>query len=282
MRSSQPELGHYLAFARRHARALVVCAAVGVVCATGWQLRQPPTYTATASVLLTPVPGYVDTDPAGREPRTVTIDTDAQLVRSAAPVAAVARALGQDPATTLAGLRLSAPSLTEVLEVSYTDGDPRDARLGAAVAARSLINARREYLAALQPGQIGVLQLEVTRRAAELDALAAAGASRTRRETLAEALATLRSRLAGLYAARRTPGEVLQAPRLPDAPDPTDPEVPLTSGLLLGLLAGCGAGALRDAGQRRRADRSASIASTSSPNRSAAAATVSPGSEPAG
>jgi hypothetical protein len=275
MRPPQPELAHYLGFARRHGRMLAGCAVVGLLCGAGWEAWQPPVYTATASVLLTPVPGYVDTDPTGREPRTVTIDTDALLVRSATPAAAVARALGQGRAQTEAALGLSAPALTEVLLISYTDRDPRDARLGAAVAARTLIAARREFLGALQPGQIARLQLEVTRRAAELEELEASGGSRTRRDDLAEALATLRSRLTQLYAARRTPGEVLQAPRLPSAPDPTDPEVPLTSGLLLGLLLGCGAGVLREAGQRRRAERWASIASTSSPKRSAAAATLS-------
>jgi hypothetical protein len=270
MRPPEPELGQYFGFARRHARALTLCAAVGLVCAAGWQLARPQTYTATASVLLTPVPGYVETDPTSSEPETVTIDTDAMLAGSGAPVAAVARALGQPPAPTAARLQLSAPELTEVLEVSYTDPDPRDARLGAAVAARGLIAARREYLGALQPTQIARLQLEVTRRDAELEELEASGASLTLRRDHEEALATLRSRLDELYAARRTPGEVLQAARLPTAPDPTDPEVPLTSGLMLGLLLGCGVGALRDAGQRRRVERSANSASTSSPKRTAA------------
>jgi hypothetical protein len=259
-----PELAEYGRFVRRHAVLLAVCALAGLASTIVWHAQVPPTYTATSAVLLNPVPTFAGTDPSGRAPRDVTIDTDAQLVRSSSTIAAVARAVGRDRRSVAASLQVSAPSLTRVLQISYTAADPATARAGAVAAGRSLISARREFLGALQPSQIARLQLEVARLDAELQELVAEQARLERRVDLEERVGVLRNRLTALYAARTEPGRVLRAPTLPSEPDPTDSEVPLTSGTMLGLLAGCGIGAVRDARQRRRW---ANSPSTSSPNR---------------
>jgi uncharacterized protein involved in exopolysaccharide biosynthesis len=267
MSSMQPELTHYVSFVRRHWLVLVLGSVIGLAGAAGWHAQQAPTYTSTASVMLTPVPGFVDTDPSGRAPRSVTIDTDAQLAVSSTTVTAVARATGDAPAAVAAGLTISAPPLTRVLRLSYTSPQPRKAQLGATVAARSLIASRREFLGAVQLDQIASLQLEVARRAADLDQLEAAGASLERRGEAQDQLGTLRTRLTELYAARLNPGEVLEAARPPIAADPTDPEVALATGALLGLSFALGVAWLSEARQRRRA---ANRSSTRAPKRSAA------------
>ncbi|MGH3316453.1 MAG: hypothetical protein ACRDO0_09955 [Nocardioidaceae bacterium] len=267
MSSTQPELTHYLSFVRRHWLVLVVGTVIGLAGAAVWHVQQPPTFTSTASVLLTPVPGFVDTDPSGRAPRSVTIDTDAQLAVSSSTVAAVARATGDAPASVAAGLTMSAPPLTKVLRLSYTAPQPRKARLGATVAARSLIASRREFLGAIQLDQIARLQLEVARRAADLEQLEAAGAGLERRREAQDQLGTLRTRLTDLYAARSSPGEVLEAARPPTAADSTDPEVALATGALLGLSFALGVIWLYEARQRRRA---ANRSSTRAPKRRAA------------
>jgi polysaccharide biosynthesis transport protein len=267
MSNTQPELTHYLSFVRRHWLVLVLGTVIGVVGAAGWHAQQPPVYTSTASVLLTPVPGFVDTDPTGRAPRSVTIDTDAQLAASSTTVAAVARATGDARATAAAGLNMSAPPLTRVLRLSYTAPQPRKARLGAMVAARSLLASRREFLGAIQLDQIARLQLEVARRAGDLEQLEAAGAGLERRREAQDQLGTLRTRMTDLYAARSSPGEVLEAARTPTAPDPADPEVALATGALLGFSFALGVAWLSEARQRRRA---ANRSSTRAPKRSAA------------
>ncbi len=267
MTSTLPELTRYLAFGRRHWLVLVVGTLIGLAGAAGWHAQQPRTYTSTASVMLTPVPGFVDTDPSGRAPRSVTIDTDAQLALSSTGVAAVARATEDDPAAVAAGLSLSAPPLTRVLRISYTAPQPRKAQLGATVAARSLIASRREFLGAIQLDQIARLQLEVARRAADLEQLEEAGASLERRREAQDQLETLRTRLIELYAARSNPGVVLEAARPPTAPDSTDPEVTLATGALLGFSSALGVAWLSEARQRRRA---ANRSSTRAPKRSAA------------
>lgn len=267
MTSTQPELTHYLSFVRRHWLVLALGTLIGLVGAAGWHAQQPPTYTSTASVLLTPVPGFVDTDPSGRAPRSVTIDTDAQLAVSSTTVAAVARTTGDAPAAVAAGLNMSAPALTRVLRLSYTSPQPSKAQLGATAAARSLIASRREFLGAVQLDQIARLQLEVGRRAADLEQLEAGGASLERRREAQDQLGTLRTRLIDLYAARSDPGEVLEAARPPTAADPTDPEVALATGALLGLCFALGLAWLFAARQRRRA---ANRSSTRAPNRRAA------------
>jgi polysaccharide biosynthesis transport protein len=267
MSSTRPELAHYLSFVRRHWLLLVLGTVIGLACAAGWHAQQSPTYTSTASVLLTPVPGFVDTDPSGRAPRPVTIDTDAQLAVSSTTVGAVARATGDARAVVAAGLNLSAPPLTRVLRISYTSPQPRKAHFGAGAATRSLIASRREFLGAVQLDQIARLQLEVARRAADLERLEAAGASLERRGEAQEQLGTLRTRLTDLYVARSNPGEVLEAARRPTAADPTDPEVALASGALLGLSLALGVAWLYEARHRRRA---ANRSSTRAPKRSAA------------
>jgi uncharacterized protein involved in exopolysaccharide biosynthesis len=267
MTSTQPELMQYLSFVRRHWLVLVLGTVIGMVGAAGWHAQQPPTYTSTASVMLTPVPGFVDTDPSGRAPRSVTIDPDAQLAVSSTTVAAVARATGDAPTVVAAGLNMSAPPLTRVLRLSYTAPQPRKAQLGAMVAARSLIASRREFLGAVQLDQIARLQLEVARRSADLEQLEAAGASLERRGEALDQLGTLRARLTELYAARSNPGEVLEAARPLTEPDSTDPEVALATGALLGLCFALGVAWLFEARQRRRA---ANSSSTRAPKRSAA------------
>ena len=267
MDRSLPELAEYGRFVGRNVRLLVACASVGLLVAAAWHAGEPATYTSTTSVLLKPVPEFAGTDPSGRAPREVTVDTDAQLVQSGPTLAAVSRAVGEDPADVAASLTLSAPPLTQVLDISFTASDPRTARLGAATAGRSLIAARREFLGALQPGEIGRLQVEVARLDDELTQLVVTDAGLERRQALAERIQVLRNRLRGLYAAQAQPGHILRAATLPSSPDPTDVEVPLTSGAMLGLLAGCGLGALSEGRQRRRRADAANMSSTSSANR---------------
>jgi capsular polysaccharide biosynthesis protein len=267
MKRHEPELAQYAVFVRRQAMLLTVCTLVGMAAAAWWLVRTPPTYTATAAVLLAPVPGFVDTDPDGRAPRAVTVDTDAQLLRSARVVGAVARAAGQDPATVADSFHVSAPSLTRVLRISFTASEPGAARLAAETAAAELIAARREYLPALHPDQIAKLQVQVADQERQLERLVAAGDQPQRRRQLEDGLATLRSRLANLYMAHARPGRVLQAPALPTRPDAGDPEVPITSGAMLGLLTGC---ALAAARERRQRPRVVNSSSTSRPNSIAA------------
>ena len=262
-----PELADYGRFVCRNFRLLVACASVGLLVAAGWHAQTPPTYTSTTSVLLTPVPEFAGTDPSGRAPREVTVDTDAQLVQSGPTLTAVSRAVGEDPADVVAAFTLSAPPLTNVLNISFTASDPRTARLGAATAGRSLIAARRQFLGALQPRETAQLQVAVARLDDELAQLDATDVRPERQDALGERIQVLRNRLRNLYAAQAQPGRILRAATLPTSPDPTDVEVPLTSGAMLGLLAGCGLGALRDNRQRRRWANSANMASTSSPNR---------------
>jgi uncharacterized protein involved in exopolysaccharide biosynthesis len=278
MSRTHPELTTYASFVRRHVVLLAVCALLGLVTGVGWNAASARSYTATAAVLLTGVPGYVDVETGGRPPREVTIDTDAHLARSIAVVAAVARRTGMTRQQVVARLHVSAPELTEVLHLSFTAADPDTARAGAAAAGRALVSARRDVLGALQTDQIARLQLALAERRAELTALGSSQGSDAREEALQLQVATLRQRLKELYAARLVPAEVLQRPVRPRQADPSEPEVALTSGLLTGLCVGLAVAAWRDRAQRRRLERSAS---TSSPNRRAASVPTSGSSAPA-
>ena len=89
-----PTLEHYAALVRRH----LVLMAVGIILGTAGgvvSLRTDPlTYTATSEVLLGRMPAHNRIDPSVRDPRTVTIDTDAAILRSRLVLDAVADATG--------------------------------------------------------------------------------------------------------------------------------------------------------------------------------------------
>ena len=79
-RPGLPLWSDYTAFARRNARTIGVLMLVGLLAGFAWSLRQPSTYSATASVALTPVPKYLTPSTTELVAPAVTIDTDAQLL----------------------------------------------------------------------------------------------------------------------------------------------------------------------------------------------------------
>jgi uncharacterized protein involved in exopolysaccharide biosynthesis len=244
--ASAPLLADYAGFVRRHrwwlAGLVVAGIAVGAVLAT----RAPATWTATASVALTPVPKYVTDTSSRLEPPAVTIDTDAQLLRSPEVVAAVAGTLGVDPRTAVGRVTVTASPLSRVLHVSVTASSPARAAAAADAAVTALGVARRDTLGALRDDQVNQVRALVDRTESELARQQASRVVVPATDDLFATLVEQRQTLDELEEARREPVRVVAVARPPHRPDPADPEVPLVSGAALGLLLACAVGAVRD------------------------------------
>ena len=69
---------------------------LGLLFGFALSMGQPHTFSATASLALTPVPKYLSPLSPAIAPPEVTIDTDAQLLQSRAVRKAIAQVLGTD------------------------------------------------------------------------------------------------------------------------------------------------------------------------------------------
>lgn len=241
-----PTLADHLRFVGRHARIVTSLMALGLLVGLGWAIQEPATYSATASVELTPVPKYITPVTDELAAPEVTIDTDAQLLASPQVLNAVGARLDTDNETAATHLLVSASPNTYVLHVTVESSSPVTAAAAADAAAAALIEVRRESLGALQEDQILQLGRLVTQQEQVL-------AREQSREVLipesAESFAhlvELRAALEELQWARQEPGRLVRASTAPRAPDYANSEVPIVSGAMLGLLAGCLIGAGRD------------------------------------
>lgn len=241
-----PLFSDYTEFVRRHRAYIGVLMGVGLLAGYAWSLLQPTTFSATASVALTPVPVYVTAATRELVPPEVSIDTDAQLLRSARVLGAVAEALGTDEDVASDRLSITAAPNSRVLHVTVTDASPQLAAEAADAAVAAFAAVRRDALGALRHDQLRQLRLFVSSQEDEL------GDEQSRRlvipayDDLFAQVLELRASVRELREARREPVQIVRPAVRPDAADYANTQVPLTSGAMLGLLGGCLLGAARD------------------------------------
>jgi uncharacterized protein involved in exopolysaccharide biosynthesis len=248
----------YPRFVRRNAGPLVVLAGLGALGGLALALSAPSTYSATASVVLAPVPVYTTTSTTELAPPEVSIDTDAQLLHSPRVTGAVARELGLETEAVEEHLQVSASPNTHVLHVTISAPSASAAAAAANAGAAQLAEVRRAVLGALQRDQLRQLRLVLS----EHEDLLAQEQSRRlvipSRDDLFHQILELRTGVQELIGARRAPVEVVRPARAPSVPDYANREVPITTGAMLGLLAGCLVGSqldrarLLDQGSSRR------------------------------
>ncbi len=249
-RAGLPLLTDYSRFLRRHRVLLVCLLGLGLLAGLAWSMRQPVTYSATTSIALAPVPKYVTT-PNEMLPPEVTIDTDAQLLSSPVVVDAIADQLGIDSAGVEKRVSVTASANSHVLHVRVESRSRTRATAAANAAAAALIDVRRASLGALRDDQVNKVRIMLTSQEKQL-----ASAQRRRlvipeTDELFASVLTFRNALDELEAAQDEPAEIVRPAEPPKRKDYANTEVPLTSGPMLGLLAGCMLGAARDRGLLR-------------------------------
>lgn len=248
-----PLLSDYSAFVRRHVLLIGALVGVGLAAGLAWSMHQPSRFSATASVALVPVPVYVAPTTTELVPPEVSIDTDAQLLRSPAVLGAIGEALGTDPDAAAEHLSVTASPNTHVLHVTVTAPTASLAALGANAAVTVFIDVRRDSLGALGEDQLRLLRLLGGDPVGESDAAEGSDAEDEGdalvlppTDELSEQVLAARAGLDELEEARRAPAEMVRPASAPRHADYANTEVPLTSGAMLGLLAACLLGAARD------------------------------------
>ena len=248
-----PLWSDYTGFVRRHRVWIAVLMDVGLVVGLVWSLTQPVTYSATASVTLTPVPVYVMRTTNELVPPKVSIDTDAQLLQSPKVLEPVGAALGQDAVSAADHLSVTASPNSHVLHVTVASTSAERAALAADAAVTALVGVRRHALGSLRRDEIRQLRLLVSGQERLLAQSQARRLVLPAGDELFTSLLDLRTRVAELQEARRQSAEVVRSALVPTEPDRANTEVPVTSGAMLGLLAGCLLGAARDRTRLSRA-----------------------------
>lgn len=241
-----PLWSDHTGFLRRHRLRVAVLMSIGLLTGLAWATMQPPTYSATASVALAQVPVYVMRSTNELVPPEVSIDTDAQLLHSPVVLGAVAEALGVDEAAAGDPLSVTASPNSHVLHLTVASTSARRAADAANAAAAALIEVRRQTLGAFRLEELRQLRLLISTQ----EQLLAKEQSRrlviSANDELFATILELRTSLYELEEARLQPGDVVGSARPPIVPDHANAEVPVTSGALLGLLAGCLLGCARD------------------------------------
>lgn len=245
-----PHWTEHVAFVRRHRFRLGTLVVLGLLIGLAWSLTQQSTWTSTASVSLAPVPKYVLPTGTGLAAPAVSIDTDAQLLSSPQVVQVVAEILGTGTDEAGESVSVSASPNSHVLHVSVTASSAPAAAAAADAAAAALVRVRRNALGALHLDQLRLLRLWVGGQEDLLAQEQSTGVVIPTTDEQFDHLLHLRTGLQELEEARLAPGEVVNPARPAEQPDPTDREVQLTSGAMLGLLAGCLLASMND--RRRR------------------------------
>ncbi|GAA1269674.1 hypothetical protein GCM10009677_22920 [Sphaerisporangium rubeum] len=241
-------------------RAAVTGCLIAGLCAGGVALAAtPPTYVATAEVLVSPTGVQDQTNPVTpRQREPLNLDTEAHVARSAVVAARAARMLKIDDPTALRErVTVTVPPNSAVLTVSYASGDPVSAAAGAQAFAKAYLSQRAAAANQAVAAQLKVLAAKLREAGTQLSAtvtglsrLAAGSAERViavqRQSVLNRQILTLTAKQDALKTIAVTPGQVITDARPPAAPAAPRPPLYFGSGLFLGLLAGAGVAMVRD------------------------------------
>src|SRR4051794_10539824 len=149
-----PLWSDYTGFLRRHTLMLGSMMGLGLVVGLVWSLLQPASFSASASIVLAPVPAYVALTTTELVPPEVTIDTDAQLTRSPDVLSAVGGVPDEDADTASRRMQVTAAANSNVLRVTVTAASAPTAAAAADAAAAAFIDVRRHALGALRHNQL--------------------------------------------------------------------------------------------------------------------------------
>jgi polysaccharide biosynthesis transport protein len=237
----------------RHHLVLVTTALVlGALAGWLYAASLPATYASTARVLVNPSVGnpFVPTPTAVRQDELTSLETEAEVARSAEVLDAVARDNGSVTLSALQkGLQVTVPPNTQILEISYSASDPGTAqRVTDGVAKTYLANRARRFdevnTARIDQIESQTLSVVTDLRAATAAAQQGSAAQRSFQAQLATALrndlVSLRAQRTALETSESPAGAVISpassAKAVTDLVTAAIPVGGAAIGLVLGLL----------------------------------------------
>ncbi len=235
-RDQTVQLGEVFRRLVRRWRLIVAVTVVFAIAGAVYSFLQEEQYTASATLTVSPI----TTNPfnAGAVNQQINITTEREILSSREVARMAADSLGQDvtPAELLAGSEVSAPSGSQVLEVTATADRPEDAADYANALAEAYLEFRAEGAAEVALGFID----DLDRRIAGLeqaDALDPAGRAE---------LSSLRDQRASLSLVAENPGRIIGEAAPPSSPSSPGFTSWILIGTALGLLVGTAAAFFRD------------------------------------
>ncbi len=201
---------------RHHAALVAVLLVLGAVGGWLYASTTPTTYTSTTRILVNPSVGnpFSSTPSSVRQDQETSLETEAQMVRSADVLGAVVeRSTGLTVRGVSRRLQVSVPPSTQVLEISYSADDPELARQVADAVGEAYLANRDARFKQVQDDRVGRLESQTVRTVEDLRSATTAAqrgtpAQRAFNNELADAL---RNELVNLRA-QRTALENLTAP----------------------------------------------------------------------
>lgn len=241
---------------RHQLGVILVVAAAAMGIAGLYIASSPPSYSASAVMLLSPAPGNPLTPEAASGSAvqmTVALETEAQLVKTPVVSAVVSKAVGSELPRAGDRLAVSVPSNTQMLDVTYTASSPERAQEGAQGFAEGYLDYRAERARAVQESRVTKLNEQIAAteenlRRAVGDAAAAGAPTYASQEVqlYADRLAQLSISLSSAEAVSTAPGTVISSASVPERANGVAPWTLLLAAVVLGLGAGVGLAMLRE------------------------------------
>jgi uncharacterized protein involved in exopolysaccharide biosynthesis len=246
-------LGWYGLLPRRYLLLIAASVVVGLLVGIAIAVQRGRTYMATVEVIASKAPfGISPEEPQlPVKPLPPSVDTEAQLLESAAVLRPAARSLGggRKPADLRKAMEIFVPQGTRSLVISYRAHSAREARLGALEIARHFVALQSR----LNSAQRGRARLQLEKSLGHLLLSERGGGGSTVATSLERpAVRSVATALAALSTKPTEPAQLASAPSV-QVSRPNVTIAPAT-GVLLGLLAGVTLAVLAE--QRRKRGRS--------------------------
>lgn len=230
------DLSRMLGTVTRHKGTVVSCVLAGTLAGGAFTFLTPAVYASEVSLELEPTPLYLYGSASNSESDMFTVDTEAALVLSQASLSRLKRELPlRAPANLRSRIQITAMPHTRVLRIKYTDTDKSSVKAVANALATSYLEVRSDYLSQRRENVRRSLQKQLTE-------LAQKGLDVSYEETLLGSQTELTTAgeihqaLARLPVSGTNAGNVLRSATAVKTRG--QPEVPVVSSALMGLLAG--------------------------------------------
>jgi hypothetical protein len=233
----------------------LVCIGLGGLAGLAFHRTLTPTYAASTTVLVLPTATGVDaTVGGGKSSADVQIETESELLLSAAVAQAAADSLKNELTSKelLRNSSVTVPPNSDVLLLTVVAGSPQKARDGSDAMAQAYLDRRKSEADREVAGMVTALEAQLTDLNARLKDITTQAAAvpadkkaqlallENQRALLVDSISGINARLVALRIQNAPGGEIVTKAALPDRPTSPGTPVTIAGGLLVGMLAAGG------------------------------------------
>jgi uncharacterized protein involved in exopolysaccharide biosynthesis/Mrp family chromosome partitioning ATPase len=237
---------------RRQTWIVVAAALLGALLGYGASVARPGSYVASASALITALPGNPYAPGVSGQDGAVAVETESRVASSDSVSALVAKELGEDPDKLSKGVSVSVPPSTSIIQVSFASSDPEFARRAAQAYVDNFLAYRADRAGSVNAAQISALTHQRDTVQTQRDDTKTLAAGDPDYNSLIKRynsqIVALNAQIGALQAQEPDPGRVISPATTPKKTSGLPPLLYIVGGLLFGLVGGV---ALALARQRR-------------------------------